>query len=45
MLIYAGQLIGRGVEPVAACRVTLVRPITDDCDMRDALDAIVTTFF
>ena len=45
MLIYAGQLIARNIEPVAACRVALVRPITDDPDMRDALDAIVRTYF
>ncbi len=45
MLIYAGSLIATGVDPVKACRVTLVRPITDDPDMRDALDAAVTTFF
>jgi nitric oxide reductase NorQ protein len=45
MLVYAGQLIGRGVEPVAACSVALVRPITDDPDIRDALDATVRAFF
>ncbi len=45
MLIYAGSLIAKNVDPVSACRVTLVRPITDDPDMRDALDAAVTTFF
>jgi nitric oxide reductase NorQ protein len=45
MLVYAGQLIGRGVEPAAACSVALVRPITDDPDIRDALDATVRTFF
>ncbi|MDA8225836.1 MAG: CbbQ/NirQ/NorQ/GpvN family protein [Betaproteobacteria bacterium] len=45
MLIYAGNLIATGVDPVKACRVTLVRPITDDPDMRDALDAAVTTYF
>ncbi len=45
MLIYAGSLITRGVAPLAACRVALVRPITDDPDMRDALDAAVTTYF
>lgn len=45
MLIYAASLISRGVAPDAACRVALVRPITDDPDMRDALDAAVTTFF
>jgi nitric oxide reductase NorQ protein len=45
MLIYAGSLIASKVEPVKACRVALVRPITDDPDMRDALDAAVTTYF
>lgn len=45
MLIYAGSLIAKGVEAHAACRVALVRPITDDPDMRDALDAAVSTFF
>ncbi len=45
MLIHAGSLIAAGVEARNACRVTLVRPITDDPDMRDALDAAVTTFF
>jgi nitric oxide reductase NorQ protein len=45
MLVYAGQLITRGVEPVAACNVALVKPITDDADIRDALDAAVKTFF
>lgn len=45
MLIYAGSLIARDVNAQAACRVALVRPITDDPDMRDALDAAVATFF
>jgi nitric oxide reductase NorQ protein len=45
MLIYAGSLIAQGVEPVPACSVALVRPITDDPDIRDALDAAVRTFF
>ena len=45
MLIYAGSLIAQGVPALAACRVALVRPITDDPDMRDALDAAVTTYF
>ncbi|WP_083251089.1 CbbQ/NirQ/NorQ/GpvN family protein [Acidihalobacter yilgarnensis] len=45
MLAYAGSLIAKGVDPLKACRVALVRPITDDLDMRDALDAAVTTYF
>ena len=45
MLIYAGSLIGQGVEPVAACHVTLIKPITDDPDIRDALGATVRACF
>jgi nitric oxide reductase NorQ protein len=45
MLVHAGSLIAHGVAPINACRVALVRPITDDPDMRDALDAAVTTYF
>lgn len=45
MLIHAGSLMAQGVSAAAACRVALVRPITDDPDMRDALDAAVSTFF
>jgi nitric oxide reductase NorQ protein len=45
MLIYAANLIVKGVESLAACRMALVRPITDDPDMRDALDAAVSTVF
>jgi len=45
LLVYAGQLISGGVEPLAACQMALVRPLTDDPDIRDTLDAAVNTFF
>ena len=45
LLVYAGNLIAKGIEPTATCRMTLVRPITDDVDMRETLDAAVATFF
>jgi nitric oxide reductase NorQ protein len=45
LLVYAGQLISGGIEPLAACQMALVRPLTDDPDMRDTLDAAVNTFF
>jgi nitric oxide reductase NorQ protein len=45
MLVHAAALIVKGVAPQAACRMALVRPITDDADMRDALDAAVSTHF
>jgi nitric oxide reductase NorQ protein len=45
LLVYAGTLIARGIPAVDACRLALVRPLTDDPDLRDALDAAVSTFF
>ena len=45
LLVYAGQLMAKGVEPIAACSMSLVCPLTDDADMRDTLDAAVNTFF
>jgi nitric oxide reductase NorQ protein len=45
LLVYAGQLISKGIEPQAACSMTMVTPLTDDPDMRDTLDAAVQTFF
>ena len=45
LLVYAANLIAKGVDPKAACLMTLVRPITDDPDMRDTLDTAVGTFF
>jgi nitric oxide reductase NorQ protein len=45
LLVYAGQMIGEGVEPAVACQMTLVTPLTDDPDMRETLEAAVATFF
>ena len=45
LLVYAGQLISKGIEPQAACKMSMVTPLTDDPDMRDTLDAAVQTFF
>lgn len=45
LLVYAGQMIAQGVDPKAACQMTLVTPLTDDPDMRETLQAAVETFF
>lgn len=45
LLVYAGQLIAKGIDPVEACSMTMVTPLTDDPDMRDTLNAAVQTFF
>ncbi len=45
LLTYAAALIKQGIQEKAACRMALVRPITDDVDIRDTLDhAIDATF-
>ena len=45
LLVYAAQLIGKGIPPQSACRMALVGPLTDDPDMRDTLGAAVNTYF
>ncbi|MBI3563547.1 MAG: CbbQ/NirQ/NorQ/GpvN family protein [Gammaproteobacteria bacterium] len=45
LLVYSGQLIKKGIDPVAACMMTMVTPLTDDPDMRETLQAAVHTFF
>ncbi|MCW2241684.1 CbbQ/NirQ/NorQ/GpvN family protein [Azospirillum canadense] len=41
MLIHAGRLIARGIPLAKACEITLVLPITDDADVRDAFSAAI----
>jgi nitric oxide reductase NorQ protein len=45
LLVYAAQLIGKGIDPQSACQMALVTPLTDDPDMRDTLGAAVNTYF
>ncbi len=45
LLIYAGTLIDKGIEAKAACRMALVRPITDDADIRSTLDHAIDSIF
>jgi len=45
LLIYAAQLMSKGIDAEAACKMALVTPLTDDPDMRDTLDAAVNTYF
>jgi len=45
LLIYAAQLMAKGVAAEAACQMALVTPLTDDVDMRDTLNAAVDTYF
>jgi len=45
LLVYAATLIQRGIAPRDACRMALVRPITDDADIRDTLDHAIDAVF
>ena len=38
LLVNAGQLIRHGIAPCDAARMAMVRPITDDADIRESLD-------
>ena len=45
LLVYAATLIKNGIEAKAACRMALVRPITDDEDIRSTLDHSIDSIF
>ena len=45
LLVYAATLIQGDVAPVDACRMALVRPITDDADIRATLDHAIDAVF
>jgi nitric oxide reductase NorQ protein len=44
-LVYAGQLITDGVEPIPACEATICKPITDDIEMQRSIIEIIATQF
>ncbi|MEE9279243.1 MAG: CbbQ/NirQ/NorQ/GpvN family protein [Myxococcota bacterium] len=41
LLIYAGKLIVEGIEPRRACDVAIARAVTDDPEVKQAIDEIV----
>jgi nitric oxide reductase NorQ protein len=45
LLVYAGQLIARGIEPRRACDVAICRAITDDVDVHRAIAELASTIF
>lgn len=42
LLIYAGKLIHSGIGPKEACRVAMIKPITDDLDLQESIDEIIS---
>ncbi|MDD4867579.1 MAG: CbbQ/NirQ/NorQ/GpvN family protein [Mycobacterium sp.] len=45
LLVYAATLVNEGVTARDACRMALVRPITDDADIRETLDHAIDVAF
>jgi nitric oxide reductase NorQ protein len=45
LLVYAGQLMARGISVHRACDVAISRAITDDADVQRAVAEIVSTIF
>ena len=41
MIVHAGRLIGAGISTDEALRASVVLPLTDDPDMREALEAVI----
>ncbi len=45
LLNYAGILINSGVDIKDACQIALIKPITDDSEVRDAMNASIEAIF
>lgn len=45
MLVHAGRLISQGLSPLAACRVAVATPLSDDVEVSAALLATVDASF
>jgi len=45
LLIYAGQLMARGVSSLRACDVAICRAVSDDEDVQRAIEELVSTIF
>ena len=44
-LVYAANMINAGLDPIAACQVAMVNPITDDPELGEALMEVVQAHF
>lgn len=45
LLVYAGQLVAKGVSPRRACQVGIVWAISDDIHVQRSLDEVVASIF
>jgi nitric oxide reductase NorQ protein len=44
-LVYAANMMNAGLDPIAACQVAMINPITDDMELAEALMEIVQAHF
>jgi nitric oxide reductase NorQ protein len=45
LLVHAGKLIARGIEPVGACRAAVAESLTDDPEMLTAVNELSASLF
>ncbi|MDP2574222.1 CbbQ/NirQ/NorQ/GpvN family protein [Vibrio penaeicida] len=45
LLVYTGQLIKKGITPIAACKMALVHPLSDDPDICEVIETAVRGCF
>ena len=44
-LVYAANMMNAGLDPIAACQVAMVNPVTDDEELAEALMEVVQAHF
>ncbi|MDI6858198.1 MAG: CbbQ/NirQ/NorQ/GpvN family protein [Dehalococcoidia bacterium] len=45
LLIYAGKLMARGIEPLQACQSAVVWALTDDIELQRSIEEVVSSIF
>ena len=45
LLVYAGRLIARGIQPLRACQTAVVWGLTDDTEVQRSIEEVVTSIF
>ena len=45
LLIYAGKLINQGITPRRACQIAVVWGVTDDFEVQESIEEVVTSIF
>ncbi len=45
LLVYAGRLIAEGLPPAVACEAAVIRAMSDDAEMQEAISEIVSGIF